>query len=62
MNPTSSPGLELRTIFMGCGLCSCNLVFETNNFGLGAVLLSRLVSELQETSSSGLEPRTVFRC
>jgi hypothetical protein len=32
-------------------LCSCNFLAETNNFGLGAVLLSYLVSELQEPPS-----------
>jgi hypothetical protein len=47
--------------FRVCDLSSCNLLFETNNFGLGAVLLSCLVSELQEPSSSGLELRTLFR-
>jgi hypothetical protein len=31
-----------------CDLSSCNLLAETNSFGLGAVLLSCLVSELQE--------------
>jgi hypothetical protein len=61
LNRTPSPGLEPRIVFRGCGLCSCNLLAETNNFGLGAVLLSCLVSELQEPSSPGLELRTLFR-
>jgi hypothetical protein len=41
-------------------LYSCNMI-ETNNFGLGPVLLSCLVSELQTLTSPGLEPRTIFR-
>jgi hypothetical protein len=57
----SSPGLEPRTDFRGYGLCSCNLLAETNNSGLGTVLLSSLVFELQKPSSPGLKPRTPFR-
>jgi hypothetical protein len=49
------------TVVWGCGLYSCNLLFETNNFGLGASLLSCLVSELQEPPSPGLEFRTIFQ-
>jgi hypothetical protein len=41
--------------------CSCNLLAETNHFGLGAVLLLCLVSELQKLLSQGLEPRALFR-
>jgi hypothetical protein len=59
-NP-SSPRLELRTDFRGCGLCSCNLPADTNNFGIDAVLLPCLVSELHKPSSPGLKPRTDFR-
>jgi hypothetical protein len=44
----------------GSGLCVCNLLFDTNNFGLGAILLSCLVFELQETPSAGIELRTLF--
>jgi hypothetical protein len=44
--------------FWDCGLCSFNLLFESNNFGLGAILLSCLVSKLQETPSPGLELMT----
>lgn len=40
---------------------SCNLT-EIHKFCRDAVLLTCSISELQETSSSGLEPRTVFRC
>jgi hypothetical protein len=47
--------------FTVCGLSSCNLLAETNNFVLYAVLLSCLFSELQKPSSPGLEPRTVLR-
>jgi hypothetical protein len=53
----SSPGLEPRTVFRGCG---CNLLVETNKFGLGA-LLSSLVSELQDPLSLGLELKILFR-
>jgi hypothetical protein len=52
----SNPGHFFRT----CGLSSCNPLVEANNFGPGAVLLSCLVSELQNPHSPGLEPRTVF--
>jgi hypothetical protein len=40
-------------------LCSCNLLPETNKFCLDVLLLC-LVLELHKTSSSGLEPSTVF--
>jgi hypothetical protein len=46
--------------FRVCDLSSCNLS-ETNKFCLGAFLLLCLVLEQHKTSSSGLEPRTVFR-
>jgi hypothetical protein len=54
---------ETRTqdSFSDCGLCLCHLLFETNSFGLGAVLLSYLVSELQEPPSPGLQLRTIFQ-
>jgi hypothetical protein len=57
----SSLGLEPMAVSRDCGLCSCNLPTKTNNFGLGAVLLSCLVFELQKSSSPGLEPRTDIR-
>jgi hypothetical protein len=46
--------------FRVCDLSSCNLLAETNNSVLCAVLLSCLASEIQKPSSPGLEPRTVF--
>jgi hypothetical protein len=49
-----------RTFFRCCGLCSCNLLFETNNFGLGAVLLSCSVSELQERHHQDSNPGHFF--
>jgi hypothetical protein len=60
--------ISLQTIFVvfpvgatgDCDLCSCNSSFETNNFGLGTVLLSYLVSELQETPSPGIDLMTFF--
>jgi hypothetical protein len=36
----SSPGLEPMISFWGSGLRLCNLLFESNNLGLAAVLLS----------------------
>jgi hypothetical protein len=41
-------------------LSSCNLLAETINFGLGAILLSSLVSELQKQLSPGIELRILF--
>jgi hypothetical protein len=41
--------------FRHCGVCFYNLFFETNNFDLGSILLSCLVSELQEPPSPGIE-------
>jgi hypothetical protein len=46
--------------FRSYGICFCNLLFETNNFDLGAVLPPCLVSELQEARSPGFELRTIF--
>jgi hypothetical protein len=47
LKKSSSPRLKPRTFFRGCGLFPCNLLLETNNFGLGPVL-SCLVSEVHE--------------
>jgi hypothetical protein len=38
----------------------CYLLFETNRFGLGAILLPCLFSGLQEPPSLGLKLRTAF--
>lgn len=54
------PGLEPRTDFCGCCLCSYNLPTKTNNFGLGIILLSYLVAELENLSSPGLKVRIDF--
>jgi hypothetical protein len=53
---------ETRTqgSFWVCDLSFCNLLAETNNLVLFAVLLLPLVSELQKPSSPELEPRTAF--
>jgi hypothetical protein len=56
----SSSGLEPRTVFRRCGLYSCNLLFETNNFVICPVLLPYLFSKVQKPFSPGIEPRTVF--
>jgi hypothetical protein len=42
-------------------LSSCNLLTETNNFVLCAILLSCLVSKLQKPPSLGLKPSTGFQ-
>jgi hypothetical protein len=47
--------------FRSCGLCFFNLLAGTNNFGLGAILLSCLVSEQQKTFLLGMAFKTVFR-
>jgi hypothetical protein len=43
------------TVLRGCDFCSCNLLVETNELRLCAV-----VSELQKQPSLGLEPRKLF--
>jgi hypothetical protein len=45
--------------FRVCDLSSCNLLAETNNFVLCAVI-SCLVFELQKPSSPGIEPMTLL--
>jgi hypothetical protein len=55
-----SLGLELRTVSKFCDLCFCNFFTERNSFGLGAVLLLCLISDLQKPSSQALEPRIFF--
>jgi hypothetical protein len=54
-------GNRTQGSFRGCNLCLCNILFETNKFVPGAVLLSCLVSELQKPSSSGIELSTASR-
>jgi hypothetical protein len=44
----------------GSGLWFCNILFERNNFRPGAVILSILVSELQEMPSPGIELKKLF--
>jgi hypothetical protein len=51
-------GTRIQNIFRGCGLFPEP---SPNNCGFAAVLLSCLVTKLQEPPSSGLEPRTIFR-
>jgi hypothetical protein len=53
-------GTHSQSSFQGFNRCSCNLLAETNTFGIGAILQSCLVSELQKPSSPGLGPRTVI--
>jgi hypothetical protein len=53
-------GIRTKDSFQVCNLSSCNLLADTNKFCQGSVLLSRLFSDPQKPSSSGLEPRTVF--
>jgi hypothetical protein len=47
--------------FSGLWPLFLNFLFESKNFGLGAVLLPCLVSGLQKPFSPGIEPRTVSR-
>lgn len=49
-----------QEVFQLFGLCFCNFLIETNNFGLGTVLLQCLVSKLQEPPLPGFELRTIF--
>jgi hypothetical protein len=57
---TSSLRLKPRTVFRGCGRCSCNILVETTNFCLD-VFLSCLVSKIQKPPSSGSNPGHFFR-
>jgi hypothetical protein len=43
-----------------CDLCSSNFAAERNNFSLGAILVSRSISELKIPFSPVLEARTLF--
>jgi hypothetical protein len=63
INPKPNIFTETRTqgSFRVCDLSSCNLLAETNNSVLCAILLLCLVSDQQKSYSTGLEPRTVFR-
>jgi hypothetical protein len=54
-------GNRTQDSFSKLWLCSCNILLETNNTGLGAVLLRFSVSELHKPSSPGLENRTGFQ-
>jgi hypothetical protein len=60
--PNSFTETQAQGSLQVCDLSSCNLLAEMNKFYLCATLLSCKVSELHKPSSSGLEPRTVFRC
>jgi hypothetical protein len=52
-------GTRNKDRFPGLWPLPCNILVETNNFGLGAILLQCLVSELQKPPSLGLELRTL---
>jgi hypothetical protein len=54
-------GTRTQDSFRCCSVCFYNFLFETINFGLGATLLSYLVSDLQKATSLGIGPRTTFR-
>jgi hypothetical protein len=51
---------ETRDNFRVCDLSFWNILSETNKFYIGVFFLLCLVLELHKTSSSELEPRTVF--
>jgi hypothetical protein len=60
VHKTSSPGLESRTVFRGCDLCFCNLLFETKK--LWSWRHSSIVLSFRATPPSwGLELITIFR-
>jgi hypothetical protein len=59
--PNIFTGTGTLDSFRVCELNSWSLLAEKNKCWLGAILLSYLFSELQKTSSSRLELRTVFR-
>jgi hypothetical protein len=61
LQKSSSSGIEPRTVFRDCNLCSSNIPAETNNFCLGAALISCKFSKLQKTSSMGMEHRAGIR-
>jgi hypothetical protein len=47
------------SFFRGCGLLSCDLL-ETDDFGLGAILLSFLLLQTEEPPSPVIKLRTPF--
>jgi hypothetical protein len=57
---TPMSGNKPRALYRRFDVCSCNLLFQTNNFALVAVLLSRLVSEQQEATFPGQEARIFY--
>jgi hypothetical protein len=57
---TIATGNQIQNYFLASGLCFCNLLFETNNFRLGVILLLCLFSELRETPSPRIEIRTLY--
>jgi hypothetical protein len=56
----TSPGFEPKTDFRGCGVYSCNFLVKTNNFGLGDVLLSCLVSDYRNHLHRDSNPGQFF--
>lgn len=46
--------------YQSSDICLCNLLFETDNFALGTVLLLYVVSKLQELPSTRLRLRTHY--
>jgi hypothetical protein len=57
----SSPEIEPRTVLnRSSGLCLCNLIFETNNSGLGAFLMFCLLSEPQKNLHRDLNTGQLF--
>jgi hypothetical protein len=50
----------MQDTFCGCGSRSCNLLFEKQNFDLGDILLSCLVSKIQKPPSAGFETIPLF--
>jgi hypothetical protein len=55
--PSIFTGTGTQDRFWVSDLCSCNLLAETNNFCLGAIILSCLVSKLQQHSHRDSDPK-----
>jgi hypothetical protein len=55
-NPSSSPGIEHRTVFGVVTVCFCNIPAEKEQF-YSQFLSAVVLKQLQEPSSPGLKPR-----
>jgi hypothetical protein len=60
LKESSSPRHQPKTDFRSFGLCSCNILGQTNNCGVGDVFLPFSVSKLRKFSPVH-KPRTFFQ-